>query len=125
MRIAKSIQLTTNPMENLLRRGEALDFRLDEKTWQDLHPGDHIEFWEDFTGWQTAPTDSSRKVIVKIDKIFRAATFPELIHAIELELEELGGRDELLRELRSWWDGDKEIRTGVLAFYVILAGTAP
>jgi hypothetical protein len=52
MNIKKSIQLTTEPLEELLKNGESLDFRLDQAVWQELQIGDYIEFWEDFTGWQ-------------------------------------------------------------------------
>lgn len=124
MEIAKSVQLTTKPLENLLDRGEALDFRLDEEAWQGLKVGDHLEFWEDFTGWQTMPADSSRKVLVKIETIFRAASFRDLIHSIEHEFAELGDKGDLLKELRSWWDADKELQAGVLAFHVTLARPA-
>ena len=50
MEIKKSIQLTTDPLEELLKNGESLDFRLDQEVWQELKEGDYVEFWEDFTG---------------------------------------------------------------------------
>ena len=52
MEIAKSIQLTTDPLDALLKNGESIDFRLDQAAWQQLKVGDHIEFWEDFSGYK-------------------------------------------------------------------------
>jgi ASC-1-like (ASCH) protein len=121
MNIKKSIQLTTEPLEELLKNGESLDFRLDQAVWQELQIGDYIEFWEDFTGWQKEPAEDARKVVVKIKHIYKAATFNELFDVIEKEFERLGDRDCLLSGLRSWWSEDKEVTEGALAFHVIVA----
>ena len=118
MEIKKSIQLTTAPLNELLQNGESLDFRLDLKV------GDHIEFWEDFTGWQTEPTDDARTAVVKIEHIYKAPTFRELFDVIEGNFSELGDKDKLLSGLRSWWSEDKEVDEGVLAFHVVLVNNS-
>ena len=121
MNIKKSIQLTTKPLDELLSKGESLDFRLDQEAWQELKTDDYIEFWEDFTGWQKEPTEDARKVIVKIEHIYKAPTFTELFDVIEKEFTRLGDKGDLLNGLRSWWSEDKEVNEGVLAFHVVLA----
>ncbi|MCA9355169.1 hypothetical protein KC865_01290 [Candidatus Kaiserbacteria bacterium] len=121
MNIKKSIQLTTSPLEELIQNGESLDFRLDEEAWQELEMGDNIEFWEDFTGWQKEPTDSSRRVVVRIKHIYKAPSFRELFDIIEQDAARLGDKDELLSGLRSWWSEEKETNKGVLAFHVVIA----
>ena len=118
--ISKSIQYTTAPLEELLEQGQSLDFRLDENTWQDLKVGDVIEYWEDFTGWQTEPAANSRKVLAKIVKIYKAPTFPELFSVVEQDLSRLDDTEQLLQELRQWWDEERETKTDVLAFHVQL-----
>ena len=120
MHIKKSIQLTTAPLEELLGKGESLDFRLDEAAWQGLGVGDNIEFWEDFTGWQKEPTDASRRVVVRIEHIYKAPSFRELFEIIEQDSARLGNKDELLSGLRSWWSEEKETDKGVLAFHVVV-----
>ena len=118
--VKKSIQLTTEPLNELIQKGESLDFRLDQEAWKELHAGDHIEFWEDFTGWQTEPDEDARKVTARIENIFKAPTFLELFNSIENEFSRLGDKNELLSNLRSWWSEDKEVKEGVLAFHVKL-----
>lgn len=120
MEIKKSIQLTSEPLEELLSKGESLDFRLDQEAWQELREGDYVEFWEDFTGWQKEPTEDARKAIVKIEHIYKAPTFTELFDVIETEFARLGDKDDLLKGLRSWWSEDKVVNEGVLAFHVVL-----
>lgn len=120
MKVKKSIQLTTEPLEQLLQQGESLDFRLDEEAWQDLRVGDHIEFWEDFTGWQKDPAEGARKAVVRIEHIYKAPSFKELLTIIETELSRLGDKDEQIAGLRKWWDKEEEIKEGVLAFHVSL-----
>lgn len=119
--VKKSIQLTTESLEELLKNSESLDFRLDQEVWRELKAGDYIEFWEDFTGWQKEPTEDSRKAIVKIEHIYKAQTFKELFGVIEKEFTRLGDKDNLLKNLRNWWSENKEVDEGVLAFYVVLA----
>lgn len=120
MEVKKSIQLTTEPLEELLQNGESFDFRLDQEVWQELKAGDYIEFWEDFTGWQKEPTKDARKAVVVIEHIYKAPTFKELFDVIEKEFASLGDKDNLLNGLRSWWSEDKEVDEGVLAFHVVL-----
>jgi len=120
MEAKKSIQLTTGPLEELLKKGESLDFRLDQEAWQELQEGDCVEFWEDFTGWQKEPTDEARKVLVRIEHIYKAPTFKELFDVIEKEFTRLGDKEELLCGLRSWWSEEKEVREGALAFHVVV-----
>jgi len=118
IKVKKSIQLTTDPLEELLKNGESLDFRLDQEAWQELKTGDYVEFWEDFTGWQKEPTEDARKVTVKIEHVYKAPTFKELFDVIEKEFTRLGDKEGLLTGLRSWWSEDKEVSEGVLAFHV-------
>lgn len=120
MAVKKSIQLTTTPLEELMTKGESIDFRLDEAAWQDLGVGDHVEFWEDFTGWQKEPTDESRRVIVRIEHIYKAPGFRGLFDIIEQDAARLGDRDQLLDGLRSWWSEDKETTEGALAFHIVV-----
>jgi hypothetical protein len=120
MDIKKSIQLTTAPLEELLEKGESIDFRLDEAAWQGLGVGDYVEFWEDFTGWQKEPTDKSRQVIARIEHIYKAPSFRELFDLIESDAARLGDKDELLTGLCCWWSEDKETTEGVLAFHVVV-----
>jgi len=120
MYIKKSIQLTTEPLEELISKGESIDFRLDESTWQDLGVGDCVEFWEDFTGRQKEPTEQARRVTARIEHIYKAPSFRELFDIIEADVARLGDKDELLQGLRSWWSEDKETTEGVLAFHVIV-----
>ena len=120
MTLKKSIQLTTGPLEELLKHGESLDFRLDEAAWQELAIGDVVEFWEDLTGWQTESSKTLRRALVRIEHIYRAPGFRELFDLIESDSERLGDKDALLTDLRSWWSEDKETTAGVLAFHVML-----
>lgn len=120
MQIKKSIQCTTEPLEDLIENGESIDFRLDQEVWKDLQIGDYVEFWEDFTGWQTEPSENSRKVVARIEHIYKAPTFKELFEIIEKELSQLGDKKELLSGLRNWWSEDKEVNEGVLAFHVVV-----
>jgi|AntRauTorcE11897_2_1112592.scaffolds.fasta_scaffold47881_1 ASC-1-like (ASCH) protein len=124
MKIKKQIQLTTAPLEELLEKGESIDFRLDEEVWQTLQVGDFVEFWEDFTGWQKKPTAASRRVIIRIEHIYKASGFRELFDSIEQDVARLGDKDDLLSGLRSWWSEEKETDKGVLAFHVTVVSNA-
>ncbi len=87
---------------------------------QDLKAGDCIEFWEDFTGWQKGPSANSRKLVVKIENIYRAPSFKELFEVIEKDFKRLSDKEGLVSGLRSWWSENKEVKEGVLAFHVKL-----
>jgi len=117
----KSMQLTTGPLDELIQNRESLDFRLDQEAWQDLLPGDYIEFWEDFTGWQKQPADNSRRVLARIEHIYRAPTFKGIFTVIEKDASRLGNREKLLKDLREWWTEEREVDEGVLAFHIILS----
>ena len=95
MNIKKSIQLTTSPLEELIQNGESLDFRLDEEAWQELEVGDNIEFWEDFTGWQKEPTGASRRIVVRIEHIYKTPSFRKLFDTIEQDAARLGDKHEV------------------------------
>ena len=115
----KSIQCTTEPLQVLIDQGETIDFRLDQPQWADLRTGDIIEYWEDFTGWQTEPAPNSRTVTVTITDIFRARTFQDLLNHHDLAT--FFGHDthdEIIASLRHWWDEEKEIHYGVLGLKV-------
>ena len=115
------MQLTTGPLDELIQNRESLDFRLDQEAWQDLLPGDYIEFWEDFTGWQKQPADNSRRVLARIEHIYRAPTFKGIFTVIEKDASRLGNREKLLKDLREWWTEEREVDEGVLAFHIILS----
>ncbi|MFP4402380.1 MAG: hypothetical protein ACLFPL_04055 [Candidatus Nanoarchaeia archaeon] len=83
MEIKKLIQSTTEPLEELIENGESVDFRLDEECWRDLRVADYIEYWEDFTGWDTEPSPQSRRVVAQIHEIINASTFTELVETCE------------------------------------------
>ena len=55
------------------------------------------------------------------DTFFISPTFKELFDVIEKEFKRLGDKDNLLENLRSWWNEEKEVNEGVLAFHVVLA----
>lgn len=118
MKIKKSIQLTTGPLDNLIDAGESIDFRLDQDMWKELQVGDYIEFWEDITGWQKVPAKGARRVIVEIRKIYKAPKFLELFLIIESDADNMDDTQKLLQGLRNWWSEDKEVAEGVLAFHV-------
>lgn len=118
MKIKKSIQLTTEPLNSILENEESIDFRLDEAAWAQLKPGDTIEFWEDFSGWDKKPSDHARKVQVTIKEIFRASSFSQLIDKFPPSFAERGSKDEIISELRRWWTPEKEKEIGVLGFIV-------
>lgn len=120
--VKKSIQLTTGPLEEILKKGESIDFRLDQEAWRELKEGDVIEFWEDVTGWQKEPAPGARKALVRIKHIYRAPSFKELFAVIEEDLSRLDDKEGLLTDLRSWWSKEKETREGVLAFHVVIVG---
>lgn len=121
MIIKKSIQLTSEPFNDLVQNGKAVDFRLDEPQWQGLKINDYIEFWEDFTGWQTEPSPESRKVTVQITDIFRAKSFSDLITFSKKDgfFTDVDS-EEITSNLRQWWTEDKEKRAGVLGLKVQL-----
>ena len=119
MQIKKSIQLTTEPLEELIKNGETIDFRLDEPQWQSLNIGDIIEYWEDFTGWQKQPLPNSRKILATIVDIFRVKTFYDLLNHQDLAIF-FGhhNHQEIIQSLRQWWSEDIEAKTGVLGLRV-------
>lgn len=120
MEVKKSIQLTTKPLEELIKNKESIDFRLDQEAWRNLQSGDYIEFWEDFSGWDTEPSEDARRITVQIKKIYKAPTFIELFEIIESDTANLGDKQSLLKGLRSWWNEEKETKEGTLAFHVTL-----
>lgn len=114
----KSIQLTSEPMDELLKYGTSIDFRLDEKRWEDLKVDDLIEFWEDFSGWDKEPSQNSRRVPVKILGIFRARSFRELLDDLPDTFVEREDKDTLIKGLRRWWTAEKEKQIGVLGLKI-------
>jgi ASC-1-like (ASCH) protein len=118
MGIKKHIQLTKEPLETLIKNGESVDFRLDEPAWEDLMVGDTVEFWEDFSGWDKEPSTNSRKVVVKIVEIFRAASFSELIDTLPKSFNRQGTKEHTIADLRQWWTPEREKQTGVLGWRV-------
>ncbi len=118
--IKKSLQLTTEPLDFLLKNKESIDFRLDEPAWKDLNVGDIIEFWEDFSGWDKSPSSNSRKALVTISNIFRASSFSDLINNLPDIFTRHTDKQILLQELRKWWTPEREKETGVVGFLVKL-----
>ena len=60
------IQLTTSALDELIASGGGVDFRLNQPVWKDIHEGSEILFWEDFTGWQTEPSENSRVGLLRL-----------------------------------------------------------
>lgn len=112
------IQLTTEPFESLINQGESVDFRLDEDRWRSLRVGDHITFWEDFSGWDTQPSPSARRVKTELVDVFRARSFVELIDSLPPEFSRNASRDAVISELRQWWTPEVEKKIGVLGLRV-------
>ena len=120
-KIKKSIQCTTEPLQELIDNGETIDFRLNEPQWADLEIGDVIEYWEDFTGWQTEPAPHSRKVLATLTHVFKAKSFIDLMNHPDAEIFFRGqDKNAILDDLRQWWSEDKEKQTGVLGLKVRL-----
>ncbi len=118
MKVKKSIQLTTLPLDDLLKYKEAVDFRLDEESWKDLKVGDILEFWEDFSGWDKWPSERSRRVQVKLVEIFRASSFSDLIDGLPKSFSKWQKKEEIIEDLRKWWTPEREQQMGVLGFFV-------
>lgn len=118
LKIQKHIQLTTAPLEELIEKGESVDFRLDEEVWKNVNVGDAIEFWEDFSGWDKEPSPQSRKVVVRIVEIFRAASFSELIDTLPATFNGDQTKEETISGLRQWWTPEHEQQTGVLGWRI-------
>ncbi|MBL8640770.1 MAG: hypothetical protein JNL76_01490 [Alphaproteobacteria bacterium] len=118
MDIKKHIQLTPEPLEALINNGESIDFRLDEPAWEGVVVGDLIEFWEDFSGWDMEPQLQSRKVIVKVVEIFRAASFSELIDTLPDSFSQYATKEDTITSLRQWWTVEREQQMGVLGWRV-------
>jgi len=118
MRIKKSIQLTTKPLEDLITQGNSVDFRLNDPAWEDLNTGDIIEFWEDFSGWDKTPQNNARKINARIEDIIHAHTFYELIDKLPKTFSETASKSEIIDNLRQWWTPEKEEKSGVLGLKV-------
>ena len=84
MNIKKSIQLTTEPLNQLLEKGESIDFRLNQAVWQDLQEGDYVEFWEDVTGWQTEPAPDAKKLLLKYKRYIKRLIFRNYLKLLKL-----------------------------------------
>jgi ASC-1-like (ASCH) protein len=119
MHIKKSIQLTKNSLEVLIKNKYSLDFRLNQDTWKEICKGDFLEFWEDFSGYDKNPSKNSRRVIVEVLDIFISDCFLNLIDDVS-NLDYIISEDnsELLRNLNKWWTTDKELFFGVKCFYI-------
>lgn len=111
--VVKSIQLTTEPFDELLRVGETIDYRLDQPQWDCIALGSHIEFWEDLSGWDKAPQPNARSVRARVTDIFRASSFSEL-----LDQTGKGHKEEILPHLKKWWSQSDIKKYGVKAFKV-------
>lgn len=118
MHIKKRIQSTTDPLEELLEKGENLDFRLDEVYWEDLRIGDYIQYWEDFTGWDKEPSKNARRVVAQICKIIKASTFTELMEKCESVEYDEQEKQKIFQHLRNYWTHKREREVGVLGLYV-------
>ena len=119
--IKKSIQCTTEPLENLITNGEEIDFRLNEPQWADLQIGDIIEYWEDFSGWDTKPDPNARRIKCQIIDMVREKSFINLMHRQDLAtFFKDDDKDEIIASLRQWWTAEKEKTTGVLGLRVKL-----
>lgn len=121
MLIKKSIQSTTEPLEELLQKGQRVDFRLDEPQWDDLEIGDTIEYWEDFSGWDTEPAPHARRAKATIIDMFRERSFVALMGRQDLAtFFEDDDVQDTIQSLRCWWTEEKETHYGVLGLLVKL-----
>lgn len=120
MNIKKSIQCTTEPLEDYILNGGGIDFRLDEESWKDLKVGDHLEYWEDFSGWDKEPQPHARKIIVQLEEKIFASSFSDLIDQLPNSFLRNESKQEILDSLRQWWTPDKESATGVLGMEIKL-----
>ena len=114
MPIKKSIQLTTSSLENILSQPISVDFRLDESAWKDLRKNDIIEFWEDFSGWDTEPSKNSRLVKVHIIDILKNTTFDRLIDNLPDGLIPADNKQSTLTNLEKWWSVETQKNKGVI-----------
>lgn len=120
LNIKKYIQSTTGPLEELLEKGENLDFRLDEEYWRDLRVGDYIEYWEDFSGWDKEPSINARRVTTQIISIIKASSFNELIEKCEDVDYDEQEKQKIFQNLRKYWTSEKEREVEVLGLFVRL-----
>ncbi|NQZ85714.1 MAG: hypothetical protein HRU03_08400 [Nanoarchaeales archaeon] len=119
MEIKKSIQLTTKPLDTLLKDKYSLDFRLDQDVWKIINKGDYLEFWEDFSGYDSKPSKNSRKVIVEVLDIFVSDCFSNLLDDVkDLDYITLGDKSDNLKNFNHWWPREKELKFGVKCFYI-------
>lgn len=117
-KVKKSIQLTSQCIDELICEGKNLDFRLDEPQWKNLEIGNVIEFWEDFSGWDKKPCKKSRRVRAQIIDVIQASTFNELMIKCEhIEYNEQE-KEKIFQNLRKYWTIEKENEIGVLGLYV-------
>ena len=105
-----SMGLTTGGFEKFLKDGGGLDFRLNEKCWSTLDSGDIFEFVEE--------PGQNRRYCVKILKLYRAASFKELLEALPDSLFDQSQTDAYLDFFAQWWSAEDEKREGTLALYV-------
>ena len=118
MEIKKHIQSTTGPLEELLEKGENLDFRLDEPNWESLEVGDYIQYWEDFSGWDTEPRNDARRVNAQIIDIIHASDFEDLMEKCkQIDFDE-ESKNDTFAHLRKYWSEEAEQNTGALGLYV-------
>ncbi len=105
-----SMGLTAGGFNKFLRDGGGVDFRLDEACWSSLEEGDVFEFVEE--------PGQDKRYCVKILKIYKAASFAELVDSLPDTLFQRSKRDAYLEFFSKWWSAEDEEREGTLALYV-------
>ena len=105
-----SMGLSTAGFNRFLEEGGGVDFRLNESCWSSLVAGDVLEFIED--------PGQARRYCVKILKLYRAASFGELIDSLPEELFEKSEKDAYLEFFAKWWSAEAEKREGTLALHI-------
>ena len=75
---------------------------------------DIIEFWEDFSGWDTEPSKNSRLVKVHIIDILKNTTFDRLIDNLPDGLIPADNKQSTLTNLEKWWSVETQKNKGVI-----------
>ncbi|MEM7562301.1 MAG: hypothetical protein AAF353_04520 [Pseudomonadota bacterium] len=105
-----SMGLSSGGFNRFLKQGGGLDFRLNEVCWSALEAGDVIEFLED--------PNQERRYCVKILKLYKAASFGELIDSLPGKLFDQSEKEAYLEFFSKWWSPESEAREGTMALHI-------
>ena len=105
-----SMNLSTAGFDRFLNEGGGVDYRLDEARWSSLEDGDIFEFVED--------PGQARRYCVRILKIYKAASFSELLDELPDMLFDKSQKEPYLEFFSQWWSPESEEREGALALHI-------